>query len=105
MLVNLMIIINLFFVPVTGFFLFLKRKGIDFKFTNKILIYYVLFITWNIPFTKLFVLFARKFGMLILPESSTYTLVALMASIFVYGVVVVFSEVFHIKFTVEKKNE
>lgn len=105
MLNNLMIIINLFFVPTTGFVLYLKRKKTDFRFTNKILLCYILFTTWNIPITKLFILIARKLGILILPESSSYTIIALIASIIVYGCVVFFSEVFHINFTLEKKNE
>lgn len=105
MLNNLMIIINLFFAPATGFILFLNRKGNDFKFTNKLLLYYIFFLTWNIPFTKVFIIIARKLGMFILPESSSYTLIALIASIIFYGCLVFFSEIFHINFTVENKNE
>lgn len=100
-----MIVINLILTPCTGLTLFLKRKKIDFIFTGKNLIYYILFITWNIPFTKVFVLLSRKIGLEVMTDSAFYTLFALISSIIVYGCYVIFSVFFHITFTVEKKNE
>lgn len=102
---NIMILINVFLTPFTGFSLFLKRKEIDFSSTSKILLCYILFLTWNIPFTKLFIVLARKIGLEIMPDSSLYTLFALISSILVYGCYVLLSDLFHITFTVEKKNE
>ena len=102
---NLMVIINLLFTPITGLSLFLKKKKMEFKFSAKVLELYLLFTTWNIPFTKLFLIVTRKIGLTIVPESGFYTLIALIASIVLYGIFVLGTEVFHISFKVEKKDE
>ena len=99
-----MIIINLFFTPLTGLYLFLKRKEIDIRFSANVLFLYIIFLSWNIPFTKLFIVIARKFGLIILPESASYTLVSLIASILVFGFFVLCTEFIKFKFTVKKKK-
>ena len=96
---NLMIIINLLLTPVTGLSLFLKRKNIEIFFSAGLLKLYILFLTWNIPFTKFFMVLLRKFGFVVLPESGIYTL------IIVFGCAVFITEIFHINLRINKKNE
>ena len=100
-----MIFINFFLTPFTGLNLFIRKKKISSDFSAKNVILYAIFTAWNIPVTRIFVVILRRFGFFILPESSTYTLLSLFASIFVFGAATVFCEYLSISFLVEKKNE
>ena len=101
----LMFVINLFFTPVSGLFLFCNRKHISFSASLYLLFLYVIFVTCNIPIVHCFMVCARKFGVLVTLDSGFYTLFALASSLIVYALAVLFSEYVHIQLRVEKKDE
>ena len=100
-----MVFINLFLVPLTGLYFFVKRKNGDFSPSLKLLCFYAFFVCWNIPVTHGLMVLTRKFGILFGVESGYYTAFALVSSIIVYGVAVILSEFFNITFKVERKNK
>lgn len=99
-----MMIINLFLTPFTGLSLFLRRNKLNFHFSAKTFELYVLFVSWNIPFTRGLSIVAKKINIAVPLESGYYTLFSLLSSILVFLCAVLITEVIHISFKLEKKK-
>ena len=84
-MVNLVVLINLFFIPVLPFYLIHKEKQKPLKLNFDLLCQYCIIVGCNIPITKIFTFLAKKVGRVFISiDSGYYTLAALVSAILIY---------------------
>ncbi len=73
--------INLFLIPLISLRIYTKRNSIEWVINFDLVYKYALFCIMNLPFTRLFTSMLEKIGIVCLPDSSKYTLVAIVSAI------------------------
>lgn len=82
-MVDLVVFLNLFFVPVIALWCDYKSRNLPVEPTVKLLLEYVIFATLNVPLSKTFVVFFRLLtGFKIAIDSGYYTIMAILSSLF-----------------------
>ena len=73
-------LINLYIVPIVGLFLYYKRNNTNIVLCIEVIIHYCIFITCNIPVTRILTFVIRNlFDINIEADSSYYTVTALIS--------------------------
>ncbi len=84
-MVQIVIFINLFFVPVVPLYMTYRKKQIPLRLNLDLLFQYCITAACNIPLTKVFIFLMRKArGVFISIDSGFYTLAALVSALLIY---------------------
>ncbi len=83
-MVNLVIFINLFFLPVLPLYVIYRRRQKPLRFDLDLLFQYCIVAACNIPLTKIFTFLSKRVGLFIAIDSGYYTLAALISSVLIY---------------------
>ena len=84
-MVEFIIFINLFFVPMLALYMIYQRKGKPLIFNVEMLLQYCIIAACNIPFTEVFTLIFKKISGNVIPlDSGYYTLFALFSAVLLY---------------------
>jgi len=84
-MVQLVVFINLFFIPVLSLYMMYKKKEEPLSLNLKLLFQYCIIVSCNIPLTKVFIFLAKKVGGIFISiDSGYYTLAALISSFLIY---------------------
>lgn len=106
-MVQMVVFVNLFFVPVVCLFQFYRKAGKPIVKSLELLFQYCMVTACNIPATKVFIFLAKKaIGMQISIDSGYYTLAALVSA-FLIPSLYTFCKMIRIEIEVQKneKNE
>lgn len=86
MLINIVVFINMFFVPVLPLYFIYRKNQRPIQFHFEMLLQYCIIAACNIPCTKVFVFLTRRFcGKSISMDSGYYTLLALATAFLIYA--------------------
>ena len=101
---NIFAVINLLFLPIVSFYIYLKRneKSLIFSFEN--LCKYLIFVVINSVFNKIVINVIKLILKITINiVSSYYTIIGIISAIFIPILIEIIVK--HISITVEKKNE
>jgi len=84
-MVQLVVFVNLFFVPVLSLYLLYRKKQKTLRLNLDLLLQYCIITACNIPLTKVFIFLAKRVGgVFISIDSGYYTLAALISAFLIY---------------------